>query len=938
MKRRAYEKTQNSIFLSTVGALARMVVLCVFALVGVANAVTLTDYTPQTTAGQDFIFTFSPAGLSDGTDGTFRIHARGDYSTWSPSDEFLTWDIDGFASDTAASAHGTVIREFNFNDVEWEQSFTINGATLRTITSDSLINILVDLSPGVNHRINPTIHFVEVELCYNTMGPPPCSSPPDPVNPDPCDGAAYVPVDTKLRWNASCSAACDLPNGGFENENFSPWTIIAGPGDELTPWDVSNGGTGYFANAEPLEGDFLAQNGFDGTAGLFYDIYQEIVIPACTSSAVLNWSERIQWDMVWWGATRPRKYMVSVQPAGGGAPLAILYSKMLNPGTSGDTGYVSHSIDLLSAVPGISGQTVRVNFHEDIPETFTGPAQFDLDAVSLVCDGRALITTVHRMEISAPVADYSPADKLDYGTLKAEYDRLRTREAKPRIHAIVEPNSAKEETPEVIPPRISVTSTGGPDCGDYTFIDSDEPDGPGFDWIEISKTGTNLNLTDDSYYFPLNLPFNFDFYGSNYNRLAIGSNGHIYFEDEYLGLDNTCIPDHARYDADRFIAVYWDDLSPIAGSISNVYYKIAGIAPNRILVVQWNKISHFRSSDRVTVQAQLFEGTSDILLLYADPSREAGARATVGIQRDPGCGLGYLCNQATLHEGLAILFTRSSPTEYTWDVYFGTDPNALELINCNLTEPMCDPTHNRCQTLEPETTYYWQVVAKNHCSDTNSPVRSFTTEWCNRLPVACIEGSNCQIVECEGSLGAKITLDGSCSSDVDSTPGTNDDINDFNWYEVDPCDPGVEYLLGSGEVIDIDLPLGKHTIILEVIDNAGASDREDITIITEDTTPPELQLSVTPTTLWPPNHNMVEITPSLTASDICSGAPNVFLKSIVMSEGDDIKIEDDGSIYLRAERNGTGDDRIYTIIYQAIDDSGNITEQSATVTVPHDRR
>jgi len=288
------------------------------------------------------------------------------------------------------------------------------------------------------------------------------------------------------------------------------------------------------------------------------------------------------------------------------------------------------------------------------------------------------------MEISAPAADYSPADKLDYGTLKAEYDRLRTREAKPRVHATVEPNSAKEDTLKVSSTSIGVTSTGGPDCGDYTFIDSDEPDGPTFDWIEISKTGTNLNLTDDSYYFPLNLPFNFDFYGSNYNRLAIGSNGHIYFEDEYLGLDNTCIPDHARYDVNRFIAVYWDDLCPIAGSISNVYYKIAGIAPNRILVVQWNKIRHFRSSDYVTVQVQLFEGTSDILLLYADPSSEAGARATVGIQRDSSCGLDYLCNQATLHTGLAILFTRSSPTEYTWDVYFGTAPN-LSLIH--ISEP-----------------------------------------------------------------------------------------------------------------------------------------------------------------------------------------------------------------------------------------------------------
>ncbi|UCE99911.1 MAG: hypothetical protein JSV82_02270, partial [Planctomycetota bacterium] len=46
----------------------------------------------------------------------------------------------------------------------------------------------------------------------------------------------------------------------------------------------------------------------------------------------------------------------------------------------------------------------------------------------------------------------------------------------------------------------------------------------------------------------------------------------------------------------------------------------------------------------------------------------------------------------------------------------------------------------------------------------------------------------------------------------------------------------------------------------------------------------------------------------------------------------------DGSIYLRAERTGTGTGRIYTISYQAVDDSNNVAVDSATVTVPHDQR
>ncbi|MHC4087198.1 MAG: hypothetical protein ACYSWZ_06280, partial [Planctomycetota bacterium] len=36
------------------------------------------------------------------------------------------------------------------------------------------------------------------------------------------------------------------------------------------------------------------------------------------------------------------------------------------------------------------------------------------------------------------------------------------------------------------------------------------------------------------------------------------------------------------------------------------------------------------------------------------------------------------------------------------------------------------------------------------------------------------------------------------------------------------------------------------------------------------------------------------------------------------------------------ERSGTGNDRVYTITYQAVDDCGNTTVSSATVSIPHD--
>jgi hypothetical protein len=218
----------------------------------------------------------------------------------------------------------------------------------------------------------------------------------------------------------------------------------------------------------------------------------------------------------------------------------------------------------------------------------------------------------------------------------------------------------------------------------------------------------------------------------------------------------------------------------------------------------------------------------------------------------------------------------------------------------------------------------------------------------NTDPVACIVGGE-QTVEAGSGCEARVLLDGSCSSDGDSTPGTNDDIEYFEWYEViDPCDPNSDIFLGSGEIIECNLPLGGHNVILEVIDKAGAFDVNDMTITVEDTTPPGFSLTVEPSVLWPANHKMVEITPSWEVSDNCDEWPEVTLVSISSNEDDDskggghtkndIKIDNDGSIYLRAERSGRGTSRVYTITYQAVDDSGNVTVGSATVTVPHDQR
>jgi cytochrome c peroxidase len=130
------------------------------------------------------------------------------------------------------------------------------------------------------------------------------------------------------------------------------------------------------------------------------------------------------------------------------------------------------------------------------------------------------------------------------------------------------------------------------------------------------------------------------------------------------------------------------------------------------------------------------------------------------------------------------------------------------------------------------------------------------------------------------------------------------------------------------------------------------------TIEVADTTPPLIEsLTVSPDVLWPPNHKLIPVTVSVNASDNCLSSPTASLVSIRMNEGDetntfdpsydstvgeghtnsDIQVDENGNIYLRAERSGSGNGRIYTITYSVNDSCGNSSLADVTVTVPHNQ-
>jgi hypothetical protein len=240
----------------------------------------------------------------------------------------------------------------------------------------------------------------------------------------------------------------------------------------------------------------------------------------------------------------------------------------------------------------------------------------------------------------------------------------------------------------------------------------------------------------------------------------------------------------------------------------------------------------------------------------------------------------------------------------------------------------------------PCTDYYpfgYEDTVDNHrtLNETAYEVANFRQ---SNLPPICDAGGP-YVAECNGSTTAVI-LDGTGSSDPD------DDLLTYAWSSDCP-DAFFDDSTSPMPTLMVNTSNGCSLIcnvILTVTDEVGLSDTCETTFTVQDTIPPDFELSVDPVALWPPNNKMVKITPTWTESDICDPEPEVSLVQITMNESgngnQDMQVTEDGSIYLRASRSGKSkpEGRIYTITFQACDCSGNCTIQSATVTVPHDRR
>jgi len=144
-----------------------------------------------------------------------------------------------------------------------------------------------------------------------------------------------------------------------------------------------------------------------------------------------------------------------------------------------------------------------------------------------------------------------------------------------------------------------------------------------------------------------------------------------------------------------------------------------------------------------------------------------------------------------------------------------------------------------------------------------------------------------------------------------------------------------------------------HEVELRVNDGINGPVSEFVCVEVTDTTKPSLSPIPSVTILWPPNHELHEVTIWANAFDNGGGAIHL---SVEVQSSEPADADGDGStipdyyidsvddatgvieLRLRAERSGKGEGRIYTIVITATDASDNQSVAQVEITAPHDRR
>jgi thiol-disulfide isomerase/thioredoxin len=177
-----------------------------------------------------------------------------------------------------------------------------------------------------------------------------------------------------------------------------------------------------------------------------------------------------------------------------------------------------------------------------------------------------------------------------------------------------------------------------------------------------------------------NIPFNFKFYGKDYNKYKISDNGYITFDIAQTASipTNTALPNAAA--PKNAIFAFWDALmltKPDATYRYAILNWTYGAAPNRVHVIQWfQNHKDASTTSSYTFAIRLYEnGKFDVVYNYyfAGTSPSYSLSATLGCQNEDGT-IGYSYQDSPNNTFPTTLTTGQNSSFLVYDFIWGNQP------------------------------------------------------------------------------------------------------------------------------------------------------------------------------------------------------------------------------------------------------------------------
>jgi C1A family cysteine protease len=210
--------------------------------------------------------------------------------------------------------------------------------------------------------------------------------------------------------------------------------------------------------------------------------------------------------------------------------------------------------------------------------------------------------------------------------------------------------------------RLKILLPVNQDSFGYYWYDSDNPNGPDYNWIDITGIGNEVQFItgdlDDGNSGPLDLGFDFEFYGETHNSICVCTNGWASFTDgSSVEWGNQPIPNPEP--PNSMLAAFYDDLNPENGGNIYFYTNNADTA-----IISWVEVPDWRQEGTFTFEIILVAPES-IVYQYNELGPGRLDEMSIGIENEAGSvGLQVAYNRYYTSGQKAVEFYLGEPLDW----------------------------------------------------------------------------------------------------------------------------------------------------------------------------------------------------------------------------------------------------------------------------------